>query len=412
MKLPYVSVDKAFEYFDYLYGERSPEQELRYKDTFKSFCKYFGVSGGYIASSSGRVELLGNHTDHNGGKVLSTTISLDTIAFFVSSKGQKITLYSEGYGEIIVDLNDYTNNKEATPKGLISGVLDYFVKNGKKIGGFKAYCNSNVLGGAGISSSASFEVLIAEILNFLYNDGKVTEEEKALASWYSENNFFGKPCGKLDQTAISFGGVNLLDFSCDNSICVKRVDNNLSSLKLFLINTGGSHENLTDEYASIPNEMKKVASLFGKSKLIEVSENEFLTNLHKVLQNAKDREVSRAIHFYQENARVQKAYEFLNNKDDKGFIDCVNKSGESSVIKLQNCMVNGSSDQPIIKTLSALSMIEECLAIRVHGGGFAGCVLAVVEKAKSNVFSEKAKKIFGEKFVIELNVRSVGAITL
>ena len=412
MKKSFSNVEEVFNKFPELYGGDSEYQRNRYRNLFDKFCSYYNVNDCFIASSSGRVEILGNHTDHNGGRVISSTISLDTLAFFLPTNDNKITLYSEGYGEILVDLSDLSKQKESTSKGLVAGVADYFIKNGKKIGGFKAYCSSNVLGGGGISSSASFEVLIAEILNFLYNENTISCEEKALASWYAENVYFNKPCGKLDQTAISFGGINLLDFSDENKINVFPINNTLKDYDLVLINTGGSHENLTDEYASIPREMKRVANLFGKDRLIEINKKDFFSNLDKVYNKCSDREISRAIHFYQENDRVDLAYNSLINEDYQTFLRCVNDSGVSSNTKLQNCMVIGSSDQPIIKTLSILSCIKSCSAFRIHGGGFAGCVLAIVKKSNFDDFNAIVSRIFNSESVIKLNVRSVGAITL
>ena len=282
IKNPYRDTALVENQFNMLYGECNDFQKARYKKAFENFKKIFNVDACYIASSSGRVEVLGNHTDHNGGKVLSCAISLDTLAMFLPNNDGIIRIFSEGYLPIEVNLNGEDVEKKATSSALVRGVAVALKNKGYKVGGFNATFTSNVIGGAGISSSASFEVLIAEILNFLYNDGKISEEEKAVIAQYSENVYFCKPCGLLDQTAIAFGGLKKLDFADKNKICVTNVDNTLSDYTFVLINTGGSHANLTDEYASIPQEMKAVANCFGQERLVDISKEEFFEGLPPV----------------------------------------------------------------------------------------------------------------------------------
>lgn len=412
MKKPCKNPQEIFDYFPRLYGEIRQDQKDRFNKLFDSFCKRFDESFAYFASSSGRVEVLGNHTDHNGGLVLSSAISLDTICAFLPTDDTKITLFSEGFGVFEVDLENLSDFKPSSTKSLIVGICDYYLKNNNKIGGFKACCSSNVIGGAGISSSASFEVLIAEILNFLYNDGNISCEEKTDACWYAENVFFGKPCGKLDQAAIAFGGLNLIDFSNEDKIIVRGLDCEMDAYSFVLINTGGSHENLTDEYASIPLEMKQVANFFGKERLINFSKEDFFDKLSIIDNSISDRAISRAIHFYQENERVMLAYDSLKSSNYDKFVECVNNSGVSSISKLQNCYVEGAKKQPILKTLSILSTFIKGGAIRVHGGGFAGCVLSVVKNSYLNEFVDKCNAVFGKHNVIPLKIRSIGTIVL
>ena len=262
----------------------------------------------------------------------------------------KIYISSQGYEDFIVDTNSIEKFVESTSYALVSGVC-YDMKNrGYKVGGFKAYVTSNVIGGAGISSSASFEVLIAEILNFLYNDGKISCEEKSYISQYAEREFFGKPCGLLDQSAIAYGGLNKIDFSNPEKINVKKIDNKIKDFSFVLVNTGGSHANLTDEYASIPAEMKAVAKHYRKARLIEVKESKFYNTISKL--KVSDRAICRAIHFYEENKRVDLAEKALTKGQFNAFVKEINASGISSMCQLQNCFVAGGDEQLIPKALA------------------------------------------------------------
>ncbi len=412
IKCPYSDLKGVENNFHSLYGEVTEEQVDRYQKEFDRFKNSFNASCAYIASSSGRVEVCGNHTDHNGGRVVSCGISLDTLAMFLPTNNNVIHIKSEGYNDIIVNLDGEEIEKIGTSPALVRGVAVGLKNKGYKIGGFNACFTSNVLGGAGISSSASFEVLIAEILNFLYNDGKITAEEKAIVAQFSENKYFGKPCGLLDQTAIAFGGLKALDFAKQGKISVSNIDNSLSEYSLVLINTGGSHANLTGEYASIPEEMKMVAMALGKEKLIEITEEDFYKGLASLHGKLPDRAISRAVHFYNENKRVDAVANALRSNDYAAFIKAINESGISSMCKLQNCYVAGSAEQPIPK---ALSIAENFLcggANRVHGGGFAGTILNIVKDENLTYFVDNMAKYYDKKDIIPLKVRSVGAIVL
>lgn len=413
LKQPFTNVSEAFEKFPMLYGETTKEQKERYSDAFNNFSKHFGFQTAYIASSSGRVEVCGNHTDHNGGKVVSCAISLDTLAMFMPTNDNVVEIKSEGYDDIVVDINAQVDETKGTSSALVRGVVVALKNSGYSVGGFKAYITSNVVGGAGISSSASFEVLITEIENFLYNNGKITKQEKAVFAQYAENEYFGKPCGLLDQTAISFGGLKKLDFADENKkIKVSDINNDLKDYTLILINTGGSHANLTDEYASIPNEMFSVAKAMGKSRLVEIEEKEFYEKLPLVHSKLSDRSISRAIHFYEENKRVDELNDALNRNDFDAFLKCINNSGISSLCKLQNCFVAGMSDQPIPKALSISNNYLCGGANRVHGGGFAGTILNIVKNSDRDYFIANMCKFFDVNDIIPLKVRKVGAIVL
>lgn len=409
---PYKETKSLENRFIELYGEKTEEQFKRYENLLDRFKESFNAEGGYFASSSGRVEVCGNHTDHNGGRVVSCAISLDTLACFLPNEEQIIRIKSEGYPDIIVDLKEKEFKKGSNSASLVKGVAVGLENLGYIVGGFNACFTSNVLGGAGISSSASFEVLVAEILNFLYNDGKIDKETKAKVSQFAECEYFGKPCGLLDQTAIAFGGLKELDFGDKSKIKVSKINNVLKDYTLVLINTGGSHADLTDEYAAIPKEMFSVAKAMGKDRLIEISENEFYDKIPDLINKVSDRAINRAIHFYNENKRVDVLAKALNCNDYDTFIKMVKESGISSLCKLQNCYVAGSNEQPIPTALSICERYINNGANRVHGGGFAGTILNVVYNGDLTAFLDGANKCFGEKNIIPLKVRSVGTIVL
>ncbi len=412
IKQPYTSLNGIEANFTRLYGTASCGQLERYANAFNKFKSIYKENGAYIASSSGRVEVLGNHTDHNGGKVICASISLDSLAMFMPTNDNVIYVSSEGYKDFKIDIDKIEKKVESSSRALVAGVVYAIKQRGYNVGGFKVYVTSNVIGGAGISSSASFEVLIAEIINFLYNDGKLTNEEKSYIAQYAEREFFGKPCGLLDQSAIAYGGLNKIDFSNPNKINVTTIDNKLKDFTFVLINTGGSHADLTDEYASIPAEMKAVAKACDKDLLINLSEEEFYNSISKISGKVSDRAVCRAIHFYQENNRVDLAGEALANGDFSKFISQINASGVSSLCKLQNCYVSGKTEQLIPK---ALAITERYIAnggVRIHGGGFAGCVLCVVENKYLDAFIADMKNFYGANRIIPLSVRDCGAIVL
>lgn len=406
------NVEELTEKFPLLYGEKTEEQKIRYKNLLDKFNKSFNADGAYFASSSGRVEVCGNHTDHNGGRVVSCAISLDTLAAFLPTKDGVITIKSEGYKDIVVDISGEEKEKKGTSDALVRGVVVGLRNRGFQTGGFCACFTSSVLGGAGISSSASFEVLVAEILNFLYNDEKISMEDKAKIAQFSESQYFGKPCGLLDQTAISFGGLKRLDFKDKNKIDVTKINNVLSEYTLVLVNTGGSHANLTDEYAAIPKEMFSVANAMGKDRLIDIPEEEFYKNLLDISDKVKDRAVLRAIHFYNENKRVDAVADALNNEQYDKFLAAINGSGISSLCKLQNCFVAGSDNQPIPKALAICERYLSGGANRVHGGGFAGTILNIVKNDNLKGFLDNVTAFFGKENVIPLKVRELGTTIL
>lgn len=410
-KNPVKNINDLTKSFNLLYGNDFKNQIDRYQKIFDNFKLFYGLDTAYFASSSGRVEVIGNHTDHNGGLVIASAINLDTICAFYPNTQNIIRIKSKGYEDILVDINSNFTFKKGTSLSLVCGIVTIMKDKGYNVGGFDACIDSNVLGGVGISSSASFELLIVEILNFLYNQSKIDCYEKALISQRAEREFFGKPCGILDQTAISFGGLNLLDFSNENFVKVSKI-NNCKDFSFVLINTGSSHEDLTEEYAQIPLDMKRVCDYFDKDKLISIDYNEFKTKIDQLKDVLSERAVLRAEHFFEENLRVKNAYDFLNNKLVDKFIYSVSKSGESSIYKLKNCTVPGQKQQPILDTINLVKQFLQKGAVRVHGGGFAGSVLCVVKNTELDGFISNAKKHFNEKDVIVLSIREVGSTIL
>ena len=413
LKKPYKNLTEVYSLFDSLYGGRNSDcQKERYETAFSEFKKLFDVDEAYIASSSGRVEVCGNHTDHNGGKVMSCAISLDSLAFFMPTENDEICIKSDGYSDIKFNLSDLEPRGADDPAALVRGVAKGLVLRGYKIGGFNAFTTSNVRGGAGVSSSASFEVLIAEIFNFLYNEDKIDCETKSYIAQYAENVYFEKPCGLLDQSAIAYGGLKKLDFSNENKIGVENVELFSKDFTFILINTGGSHADLTDEYAAIPREMKQVAAFFGKKRLIEVPEEDFVANVSLLADKVSDRAILRAFHFYEENKRVDVAANSLAVGDFSEFKKCIGESGVSSLWKLQNCYVSGKTEQPILRALAVASEFIKDGAVRVHGGGFAGCVLCVLKTDTVKDFLTEITKYYEEKNVLVLSVREKGTIVL
>ena len=410
-KVAVKNVNELITSFRLIYGDNFNSQIARYQKVFDDFKAFYGVEGAYFSSSSGRVEVIGNHTDHNGGFVISSAINLDTICAFYPNTENIIRIKSNGYDDIVLNLDDDFSYCKGTSRSLVCGIISIMKQKGYNVGGFNACVDTNVLCGVGISSSASFELLIVEIFNFLHNESKINCYEKALISQCAEREFFGKPCGILDQASISYGGLNLLDFSNEKLVNVSKI-NNAQDFSFVLINTGSSHEDLTGEYAKIPFDMKKVSEFFNKDKLINVDYNEFKVEADKLKELLGEDVVLRAEHFFEENLRVIKACDYLNNKEIDKFIDAINQSGKSSIHKLKNCSVLGENKQPIIDAINLIKQFIKDGAVRVHGGGFAGSVLCVVKNENLNTFMSDAKKRFSEKDVMVLSIRDVGSIIL
>ncbi|MGN1303888.1 MAG: galactokinase [Oscillospiraceae bacterium] len=399
-----------------LYGEDQLErQKARYAATEEGFVKEFGAQDGIrVFSAPGRTEVSGNHTDHNNGKVLAAAVNLDIIAYTVPTDDGIITVKSEGYPLFTVDtkeLEPKEDEKDSTP-ALVRGVAAGFANNGLKIGGFKAYMTSDVMKGSGVSSSAAFEVLVASILSGLYNNNAVSAVKAAQISQYAENVYFGKPSGLLDQMAASVGGFVYVDFQKTQYPIIVPIEFNISKYgyTLCIVDTKGSHADLTPEYAAIPAEMKSVAAALGKTVLREADEEEFFANIAELRKKCGDRAVLRAAHFFDENRRVEKAADALKSGDIDTFLEAIKASGNSSYKFLQNVYANKSPEEQgvAIGLYTAERVLGGKGASRVHGGGFAGTIQAFVPNELLDEFVKAENAVFGEGSCHKLFIRPVG----
>lgn len=403
-----------------IYTKESLEsQKKRHLDIIEKFTSFFG-EGEDVAmfSAPGRTEVGGNHTDHNHGKVLAASINLDAVALASKREDSFIVERSLGHEQNKVDISDLNPNPEeyGLSSGLIRGMCAGFVKNGYKIGGFNSAGLSSVLSGSGLSSSAAFEVLIGTILNHFYNDGKVSSVEIAKIAQYAENEFFGKPSGLMDQMACSVGGFISIDFKDTANPVISKIDFDFDATghSLCIVDTKGSHADLTDEYAAVRKEMESVAQVFGKSVLREVEETEFYNNIPLVREKCGDRAVLRATHFYNENIKVEKLKAALSANDFDAFKAIITKSGHSSFMFNQNVFsVKQPSVQPVSVALSICERIlDGCGGFRVHGGGFAGTIQAFVPENKLEEFRNAVQAVFGDDSCHILKVRNFGGIKL
>ena len=391
-------------------------QKERYVNAIKKFETLYGEGEAEIFSAPGRSEVGGNHTDHQHGEVLAASINLDTIAVVRKTSDNQIRIVSDEYEEVIIPL-DYIESVEEekeTTKALIKGVVAGFVCAGHKVGGFCAYATSDVLIGAGLSSSAAFETLIGTILSGLYNDMCISPVEIAMIGQYAENVYFGKPCGLMDQMACSVGNLVHIDFKNPKNPEVEKLDFNMSEhgYSLCITDTKGSHADLTDEYAAVPQEMKAVANYFGKAVLRDVTYADVIKEIATLRKTLGDRSVLRAVHFLCENERVVKEVNALKWGDMNLFLDNVKESGDSSFKYLQN--VYSSNDVENQNISIALMMSDVLLKTegvsRVHGGGFAGTIQAFVKNDFVATYKAQMDHIFGEGSCKDLRIRKYGGM--
>lgn len=391
-------------------------QKERYIKALESFEKLYGEKEVEIYSAPGRSEVGGNHTDHQYGKVLATSINLDAIAIVAKTEDDIVSIKSEGYDKFEVHLSSLQprEGEEGTSKSLTRGVASRLKEEGYEIGGFQAYITSDVLNGAGMSSSAAFEVLLGNIFSGLYNDMKIDEVFIAQTGQYAENVFFGKPCGLMDQMASAVGGLINIDFADPKEPVVKQVNVDFEAYghSLCIVDTKGSHADLTDEYAAIPEEMKKVANYFEEDVLRKVDKNEFYLNLPKIREILGDRAVLRAMHLFEENKRVDEQVQALENGDFETFKALIKASGDSSFKYLQNVY---SSHELENQSMSiGLAMSDVALGnkgvSRVHGGGFAGTIQAFVPNDIVGMYKETMENVFGEGACHILKVRKYGGM--
>lgn len=393
-----------------VYSLSAEYEAPRFKELLEMHKEIFNTSDVEYYSSPGRIEIVGNHTDHNGGKVLCAAINFDTLASVSARTDGVIEVKSKGYPMLRVDTANvnFSASEIGTSTALIKGVVDYFLHTNKKVGGFSACMTSSVPKGSGVSSSSSFELVIAEILNVIYNGGALDAIFKAKASQYAENTFFGKPCGLMDQSAIALGGVNLIDFADFENPVVERANWDFKDLDIYVIATGGDHSNLTDDYAAIPYEMKEVATQFGAKLLHEIPVDKWERDKQNVKNKVSERAYLRAEHFFEENARVENAVVAIDKRDEKAFLDIVNESGLSSRYKLQNTYSPAGRNKNLENALDRVVKIDGVVASRVHGGGFAGTILVFAKKSASGVDSA-LNIMFGEGNVFKLAIRPTGA---
>ncbi|NLZ25026.1 MAG: galactokinase [Clostridiales bacterium] len=396
-----------------IYGKADGFQTERILSLVSAHQKNFGERGELLLfSSPGRIEICGNHTDHNHGKVLTAAVTVDIFACVNKTDDNIVYINSEGYPPMKVNLSDVAvkDTDRGTSTGLIRGVAAYYKQKGYKVGGFCATMNSNVPKGAGVSSSSSFEVFVAEVFNDLYNDGKISAIEKAKASKYAENAYFGKPCGLMDQAAIALGGINVIDFFDPEDPAVIPVKWTLGdSLDIFVINTGGDHSDLVSDYAGILNDMKNVAKFFSKDTLSELEKEDIIKYADKIMQEVSGRAVLRSLHFFDECERVEKAKAALERNNKEEFLKQIRLSGESSWKMLQNLYSPHDEKQLLPYAVALASLAEGAEAVRVHGGGFAGTILAFVDKIGAEAFAERMAELFGINNVFKLAVRNSGA---
>lgn len=409
--------------FKELYGTDEAvlkEQAERYAALMAEFEKTFGGNDVQLFSSPGRTEIGGNHTDHNHGRVLAGAVNLDNIAVAAANGTNTIRIKSAGYPEFQVDITDLSidESKFYTSGALVKGICAKMKDNGYQIGGFDACIEGRVPKGSGLSSSASFEVLVGAIINDMFNDGKMSAVENAIIGQWSENNYFGKPCGLMDQTACSVGGLITIDFKDPANPVVKEVDFDFvaTGFSLVITDVGGGHDDPASqaEYASLPTEMKSVAAELGVSVLREVTLEQIVDKIPEIREKTGDRAILRAYHFQGDNQRVVDQVKALENNDFEAFLKMVVESGYSSYMYNQNIFDVVHKDEQVVSLALALSemVLKGSGAWRVHGGGFGGTIQAFVPQDKLDEYVKTLEHVYGKGSCHKLFIRSKGSIKL
>lgn len=401
-----------------VYGE-SENSTRRFADLAENFRRQFNMEEAEFFSAPGRTEIIGNHTDHNGGKILAASIDMDTIGAAWPNNSDIITIISEGYDqEFVVDLSalDQIPINQGTVS-LVAGMAKAARKSGFRVSGFNVYVSTKVISAAGVSSSASFEMLICSIIDFFFNDNSMTYVDYAKIGQYAENHHWSKASGLMDQLACAVGGTILLDFSEDAAY--EKVDFSFADLgyDIFIVNTGKGHADLSEEYSSIPREMKLTAKALGAERLADTSITKLLENMDEVLkETGNDRAILRSIHFFEENRRVEAAAGAIERKDGAGLLKLLKESGDSSWKLLQNCYPDGEVEEQKIPLTLALSELfvnrvgDGCC--RIHGGGFAGVIMCVVPRLEAGNYEEYISRFADKKDIYHMNIRRHGAIHL
>lgn len=390
-------------------------EKQRYLNLLENAYKKYGDGDYHFVSSPGRSEICGNHTDHQHGHVVACSLNVDNVTIFKSNNTNTCNYTDDKFDSISVDITDLTKREEElnTSVSLIKGIAYKLSESGYSIGGFDAMCDSRVLIGSGISSSACFEVMVVEIFNALFNDEKVNPIERAIIGQYAENEYFGKPSGLMDQLAISSGGVVAIDFKNPNNPIIENYDFSFSDLgyDLLLVNTKGSHSDLSHEYAAIPNEIKEVCNVINVEYLADSSFEEFINSIPRIRKTINnDRAILRAFHFFKEDKRAIDFKKGIEEKNINKILDIINESGKSSYEYLQN--VYPSSRTNIQPLSLALALTDEILkgdgAYRVHGGGFDGTIQVIIPSNKTTDYIEKISTVFGQNCVMKCLIRRRG----
>lgn len=417
-----ISGGKLDETLRAMYGDdksRINFERNRYIKLADDYAAYFGDNAQLrLLSVPGRSEVGGNHTDHNHGKVLACSVDLDIIAAAAKTGGDVVTVKSEGFDADVIELSNLKPHDEETghSASLVRGICHRLRELGFTVGGFNAYTLSRVLKGSGLSSSAAFEVMVVNIISHLFNDGRIDALTMAKVSQYAENEYFGKPCGLMDQTACAVGGFVAIDFKDTANPLIEKINFDFArtGYTLCIVDTAGNHSDLTADYAAIRSEMRGVAEYFGKETLRDCDENTFFLSIPDIRQKLGDRSVLRAIHFFAENRRVDNLAAALKSGEFDRFLETIKESGRSSFMYLQNCYSLKSPENQGIPL--ALALAEKRLggsgAFRVHGGGFAGTIQVFVPDKKVAEFTDAISNVFGKSSCHLLKVRPVGATAI
>lgn len=404
---------------DSVYGKQAAEQRARYRTLLEGCLDRHAPEELRLFSAPGRAELGGNHTDHNAGKVLAASVELDSIAMVEPTDDARVDLHSEGYEDIIrVDLSDLKRRSEEEGKtaALVRGIAARLAEEGHRIGGFRGCVTSSVLQGSGLSSSASIEILIATIFNHLFNRGSLTITELALAGQFAENEYFGKPCGLMDQIACAAGGVVAIDFEHPREPRIEQVQAAFSDYgyTLVAVNTGGSHADLTPDYAAVPEEMRSVARALGKGVCRELTREEVVEAFPRLRASVGDRALLRSLHFFADNERVDRQIAALKAGRIEDYLEAVRRAGDSSWELLQNCFSPSNPREqgvPLALALSRLILGEDA-PVRIQGGGFAGTMQVYLPAERLDGFTRAMEHHFGAGSTTVLRVRAAGATEL
>lgn len=390
---------------------------VRFAAVIEDYQRRFGAeSSGDVSlfTAPGRTEMGGNHTDHQHGRVLAGSVSMDMVACAGPNNSHWIRVASQGYPEVAVNLDDleYKPDEEGTSAALVRGVAAALAERGHELSGFSASVSSTVPGGAGLSSSAAYEILIGVIFNRLSCGDAISPVELAQIGQFAESQYFGKPCGLLDQMACSIGGVVSIDFAEPSEPIVEALDLNLDEYEhvMCIIESGGDHADLTDEYAAVPAEMRAAAEFFDRKFLRDVEELHFWQSLGALREQVGDRAVVRAMHFFGDNARVLKQVAALNEHRFDDYLGMVNESGLSSAVQLQNLYATKTPQrQDVVVAISlAKHMLAGRGAVRVHGGGFAGTIQAYVPASLEQEFTTAIERVLGKGTCHTVRIRPVG----